>query len=552
MKFSAGPFKGRIPKLKDHLLDDMHGSVATNVKFDRGNLAPLNDTSLKATLEKVGPIYSIFRYYDSDVEYWFHWPTDVDCVMGPISGDTHNRAYFTGDGVPQVASAITALTGAGTAYPYNAYTLGLPKPGGAILLDTAIVDDGGTYPAANATTTVYAYRFVSSMGEPGPIGSASSIITIGRDADDGHKQPVRLTGFDVSVVGDYSIATIDIFRANYADSPEWQFVDSIAFGASSYDDTIEDTALGNVLPDEEYLQPEGTMQGIIQIHGAMLAGFDDKTVLMSYEELPHAWPGEYRFVVPDPIVGLGHFGNTTIVLTEGFPHAIQGQTPTVMVKSKIELPQAGKSQACMSKRGIVEMGDAVLYPSTSGIIAIGTTYNGLLTKQVIDFDQWQTLDPTSILAGTHDGKYIGFYDNGTTQAGFIFDPSTGDWSDIDLYPTALYNDKKTGELFLVLNDNELHTWEAGSALSGTWRTKKHITPRLCNMAHAKVDSENYPLTFKLYGDGTLRHTKSVTSRDPFTLPAGYKAEHWYAEIVDGNDVNRVIVAETIEEIRNGD
>ena len=547
MHFTAGPFKGIIPKLADYLLPSGNGSIARNLRIGSGKFSPLRAPTDVLPCSKPGTILTIFLYRESGAEYWFQWTTDVDCVMGPINEDTHHRAYFTGDGVPQVASDLTALTGAGGEYPYNAYTLGLPKPGGAILLDKVPVEDGGVYPEATAQVTTYAYRFVSAWGEQGALSPTSAIVSIGSDETDGHREPVRLTNFDVTVTGDYDIATIDIFRANFATIPQWQYVDTIPFGTTKYDDKIEDEALGEILPEEEYLQPPGSMQGLIAIHNAMLAGFNDKEVLLSYEELPHAWPGEYRFVVNDKIVGLGHVGNTVIVLTEGTPYIIQGQTPQYMVKTKMDI-----NQACVSKRGIADVGNGVIYPSPDGLVFVGAGQTDLVTSSIIDKDTWwNKYAPDTILAAVYDGKYIAFYDNGTVQAGFIFDPRSGDLIDVDLYATALFNDSLTDTLYMVV-EHEIVTWDTGVILTGLFRSSKFITKKLANMAHGRVFAEEYPLTFRLFGDDVLRHTRTVASKKPFTLPAGYKANSWYVEVEGGVEVEMVEIAETVEEIRNVD
>ena len=547
MQFSAGPFKGRIPKIADYLLPSGNGLIAKNLRLGSGKFTPLNGTTDVIPCSKAGTILTIFLYKESGADYWFQWTTDVDCVMGPINEDTHHRAYFTGDGVPQVTSDLTALTGSGGKYPYNAYTLGIPKPGGAITLDKAAVADGGVYPESTAQVTTYAYRFVTSWGEQGALSIASAIVEIGSEETDGHKEPVRLSGFDVTITGDYDIDGIDIFRANFAQSPQWQYVATIPFGTTTYDDMVEDEALGEVLPAEEYLQPPGSMQGIIAIHNAMLAGFNDKEVLISYEELPHAWPGEYRFVVNDKVVGLGHVGNTIIVLTEGTPYVIQGQNPLHMVKTKLDI-----NQACSSKRGIADVGNGVIYPSPDGLVFVGAGNTDLVTANIIDKETWAAeYAPETILAEVYDGKYIAFYDNGTVQAGFIYDPRSGDWVDIDLYATALFNDQLTDTLYMVIN-HEIVTWDTGSPLIGIFKSGKFITKKLANMAHGRVFAEDYPVTFRLYGDNALRHTRTVANKNPFTMPSGYKANSWYIELEGGGNVEMAEIAETIEELRNVD
>ena len=76
------------------------------------------------------------------------------------------------------------------------------------------------------------------------------------------------------------------------------------------------------------------------------------------------------------------------------------------------------------------------------------------------------------------------------------------------------------------------------------------TPRPINPAVAKVECDNYSPspTFKLYADGALVHTQTVTNSNMFRLPSGYKANEFEIELTGSVPINEVCVYESAEEL----
>lgn len=127
-------FNGISPRTDPRLLPDNAATVAVNTKLQNGTIKPYKGTTQVSTLSKAGVIKSIYRFGEAvvgDANYWFHWTTDVDVVKGPLSDDTFERTYFTGDGAPKMTTNALALTG-GTNYPMNSRALGLPSPANPI------------------------------------------------------------------------------------------------------------------------------------------------------------------------------------------------------------------------------------------------------------------------------------------------------------------------------------------------------------------------------------------------------------------------------------
>jgi hypothetical protein len=53
---------------------------------------------------------------------------------------------------------------------------------------------------------------------------------------------------------------------------------------------------------------------------------------------------------------------------------------------------------------------------------------------------------------------------------------------------------------------------------------------------------------KLYADGVLKHTQTVTNSNTFRLPSGYKANEFEIELSGSVPINEVCVYESAEEI----
>jgi hypothetical protein len=58
------------------------------------------------------------------------------------------------------------------------------------------------------------------------------------------------------------------------------------------------------------------------------------------------------------------------------------------------------------------------------------------------------------------------------------------------------------------------------------------------------------VTFQVYADGVLKHTQTVTSRDPFWLPSGYMALDWQMEVETTGAVQGCVLATSMQELAN--
>lgn len=531
-------FGGLKPILDPLLLRQDEAQAANNVRLVSGALAALGGTTTLQALTKTAP-QTIWRYGNSatESEYWLEFLADTDVIRSPIAADPYGRAYWTDGGTPKYAPNSLIVSGA--SYPGASYNLGIPAPAAAPTISTFTAPPN----AASSETRVYVYTYVSAYGEEGPPSPASALVTLDP------AQSAGLTGMSVGPGGAYNITTKRIYRSSTVGaSAQFQFVVEIPVANTTYTDTKSQAELGEVLPSTDWVAPPSGLKGLKALPNGAAIGFKDNTAYLSEPNLPHAWPHEYP--IEDTIVGIGVFRQSAVLLTTGKPYLMSGADPAAMSTERMELPQA-----CVSKRSIVDTGDGVLYASPDGLVSISSAGIDIITKDLLTREQWQAYNPSSMVASTHDNRYhVAYQTTGGSRGMLIFDFSgqgasfTSSSVNAATAVTALYADPRTDTLYMAQGTN-LVRFNAGSALTYTWRSKMIRAPFAMNFSKAQVVATSYPVTFKLYGDGVLRHTKSVTDGNLFHLPAGYRALDYEIELSGTSRVTQVSIATSSEELR---
>ena len=313
----------------------------------------------------------------------------------------------------------------------------------------------------------------------------------------------------------------------------------------TYVDTIPSANLAEVIPTELYDPPNVAMKGLVVHPSGFLAGFYGNTLALSEPGAPHAWPINYRLVTSHPIVGLGVFGNTIAVMTKGWPYLAMGSDPAAISMVELEI-----DQACTAKRGIVDFGSAVAYPSPDGLIVMSNSGPTNASSGIFTRDQWQALVPTSFEAYNWEGQYLCFYDNGVVQRGFIIDPFDGAAGVryVTKYVTGGFKDLEEDILYFI-DDNQIEQWDQGTTkLPYTWKSKPTYTPHAVNMAAAKVIADSYPMTVEFFVDDVRRYTRLVTTVDAFKLPGGFRGEKFEVVLKGTRKVSEIIMATTMMEM----
>jgi hypothetical protein len=563
--FKRDRFAGIAPGVSPRLLADQFGQIAENIDFESGRLVSTKTDTDEFTLAD-STQKSIYKYeYGSSSSVWLQWDKEVDVVPGPIPGDTTDRLYFTGDTYPRIGWSTTIVSG--SSYPNNSYRLGVPAPSSA-----PTVAITGTADATLTPNDVsYVYTYVTADGREGPPSAPSTVV----EMVDGQTATIGMTNETFSSGHNLGSGSLKrIYRSNTGSTnTQFQFVKQIPIADESEPDSSDAATLGEVLPsdtwigppdDDTSLYPDGQLKGLIPLAQGVMAGFTGKRFCLSEPFLPHAWPIQYRITTEEDIVAIASTANGVAALTNGQPYFITGTDPSAMTAIRIDL-----AQACVNEHSVVDMGSYVLYAGPDGLCAIESSQGSVVTDGMISVKQWNAdFSPTTYRAFRHEGTYVAFHASG----GWVYDPRGGEATlstlDISTDVRGGYHNPKDGQLYIIVG-NKIKKYQGGSTNNTLkFKSKKFVTPAPVSMGWVSVHADVYPVTVKVYGDGTLlAHYTLTKSGSTFTqattVPSGISdgtlrepimrmpavvAQEWEIQ-VEGTDINEFCLAQSMEEIR---
>lgn len=464
-------FSGEIPRLIPRLLPENAAQVAYNTKLENGALTPMRRGRHVKTMAKV-----CRTIYLNDQGEWMGWPGYVDVAPAPIAD---NRLYVTGDGAPKVIDK-------GVTYP-----LAVPRPQNKL---TAVVQGGQPDPSLSSRV-LYTYTYVTVLdeeSEPAPLGDAV-LWSNGMD--------ILVHGVEAPPQG-RSIDRMRLYRSQTSDAGETALY-------LIYEGPVSTTpflhAAGN-FPNMEPIQslnyhaPPDELRGLRAMPNGIMVAFSGKKVYFSEPYRPHAWPEQYVLKTDYDIVGLGVFGSSVAILTNGQPYVASGIHPSAMAMERLRV-----NMPCVSARGIVDLGYAVAYPSHEGLVTITQQGANLVSKQLLTRDQWQQMNPFSFVAGHYSGRYLCSYDyadaTGAAHRGILVLDLTGEQPFIvrsNDDGDAMFSEIGTGALYLLRNGQDIWEWDCPTEPYGEqlWRSKRFVLPGHTNFSTILVEAEDILTDFQ--------------------------------------------------------
>lgn len=475
-------FSGFVPRTGPTQLAPTQAQVAKNVKLQSQELRSWAQPEYVYT-PTTADVQTIYRIESSSGDkFWLEWATDVDMVPGPVADVNEFRYYYTGDGAPKKTNANLATTGGVGVPPYpNAWLyMGVPAPTAPPTLTPS--SSSGT-----VETRAYVYTNVSTFGsvkeESAPSPAATVTVTTSGAT-------VTVAGWSAAPTGGYNITHRRIYRTITGSSTvTYSFVAEIPVATASYVDNKTVAQLGSELPSLYWNEPPTDLKGLVAMPNGILAGFRGNQVWFSEPYYPHAWPEGYMLTVDYPIVGLGVYETTLVVLTTKFPYLISGVSPTSMSQQKLPIPQP-----CVSKRSIASDQYGVLYASPNGLVSLGSGNQDVVTVPLYTRDEWQSLNPSTMKSMIYNNMYMGFYTDSTdTVKSLVL--SRGDTPpliQLDFPAQCLFVDRGTSDIFAISRlDNKLYQLDA-SVINNTvyeWLSKKFVLPAPANFAAVKVGAD---------------------------------------------------------------
>lgn len=570
-------FIGEQPRLIPSLLPDTAAKSAVNVRLDDGGLTPSNEPVQVHNLGATGAA-TIYRHG----EIWRHWSDPVHAVPGPVATD---RLYVTGDGAPKM------IVGE------DEYALALPRPTG---VPTATLDGSG---AGDVVTRIYAYTWVTSLGEESEPSPASNAV----DWQPGHD--VILDDFD-TVPADRAVTLMRIYRSQTGSAGTGLYL--IAERAASdtpFTDDIAQDAFLEPLPSVDWTAPPDDLSGLIALPNGMMAAFVGRRLYFCEPYRPHAWPEKYVLTTDFDIVGLGALGTSVIVATKGTPYLVQGTHPSSMAMVKIEA-----NYPCINARGLVDMGSVIAYPTHEGLVTIdGAGGARIVSENLFDRDAWLQLSPASFIASQHGGRYLAFYTTTNAevvvQSGVIIIDIRGSPYLIRAaeQAEAVFYEIGSGALYFVPpSDSNIYRFDApeGARTTLYWRSKEFRLPRPENFGIILIDADQRlsgqeeanmeaardaviasneeliadgpigadlggaPIGLYAIGGDVLAPLPEVggvlnvgvwangelvaqvgRTNVPERLPGGFLARDWEIEVSGDVQIERIVMASTVEELQ---
>jgi len=504
----------------------------------RGDLRPLRARLTVATVPtspQRKTIYRIGRDTPNDAQYWLSWTTVVSVMRGFDATDPTERTYFTGSGTPKWTDNAIGLTG-GPPYPQAVRELAMPAPISPLV---ATLNTDGT--TGDAGDVFYVHTFVNDLGWE----SAPSPISIAVNCKPG--ATIDLTSLEAAPAGNYGINRRRIYRTSpgSTNTSVFLFLREVTIGTTSTTDDAR--ALGDQLATIGWTPPPSGAFGLLGLWNGMAAMLYGKSVLFTPPDTPYTTPAKWDQPVQNTPIALAKWEQNLLVLTTASPVLFQGQDPAGMSETPFAV-----GYACAGAQSVVSFHHGVAWASNEGLAYTGNTR--LLTEDVIHPDQWKAMNPATMIAGRWGRFYVCSYDaGGGTRKGFMFDPLTpGDgvwWLSTGF--DACWYDELADALYVLEGGNvRKFAGDPASVLAATFKDKVHAQVGPRNFALAKVLGDVYPLTFKVWADGVLRHTRTVQNQIPFTLPDGFTAFDWQAEVsgVQGS-VQAVILATDVDDFK---
>lgn len=520
MMITLQGFNGMLPKVHPNYLPDGAATFVENARLRSGALEPFNTETLDNTLPLVAGRVQIIAGAFKGI------PAQANIVPGPVADD---RFYVSGDGAPRLEgdtfSYPLALL-APTNQPFRTATAGT--------LDPNLRED-----------VVFCYTFVTTFGEE----SQPSPLTNSIPYSPG--MTISITGM-VGSTQARAISAKRVYRSltDGIGGTELYFIAEIPALSTSLDYVEGTYPIQEPLGTIDFDPPSDGIRGFTSMPNGIIAGFNGRNVYFCEPYQPHAWPLKYNLVTDYNIVGLASFGSTLAVMTRGQPYIISGIHPDNMAMEKVE-----ENLPCTSGRGIVDLGYAAAYPSHDGLVLISQQGPKLITKGVFSRDDWQALQPTTMIAAQYEGYYAFIHQTTLGRRVGLID-LTGEqpfYMTCNVDGIDLSYDIETTRMFILGTDGRsIRRFDSptGTPKTAVWRSKVFQIPYLTTYGVLRINTDKsaaLTTSVNFYADGVLVDTINAMNSIE-RLAESSLADRFEVEVTTQNIVTSIEVAEGVQSL----
>jgi hypothetical protein len=546
-------FRGQIPRTSERLLPPNIASTALNCKLTTGAVEPLAGlTQVYSTNHTIETVFRYRAFVDGAfTTNWLTWAEDVNVVPSPNANDQNGRFYFTGDSFePRMSSYSAAISSA--PYPTAWYSLGTAAPtvaptvahtGGTGTTEsrsyvytyvTAFGEESPPSPPSALYTTAISATWNITGLQTAPLNSgtvsaastiSANVVRVTLNSVFGIAQYDTLTFSGVTGMtdlnGSFRVQTVDVVNnrvtvsldtaQTYTSGGAWArnapfnttgmvkriyrtvgtgglflYVGEVPVATTTFDDTVAAADLGEELPTADSSPPPKNLTSLISLPNGCLAGIAGNELCFSDPYMPYSWPLRNRYAFSGVGVAAIAASNSVIVLTDTFPILYTGSDPEGMSGSTLET-----YAPCVAKRGVVDTGNGVLYPSFDGLWLISTQQIDCVTRKTFREEEWTLLNPTTFDAAFHDGQYYAAYVGQSESRILILDLTNPDSIiKVDDVADALYRNELDGKLY-VSQGTKLYGWDTdnGQRYESDWRSVDVQFPSVLNFSAAQIHAD---------------------------------------------------------------
>jgi len=538
------------PSVKGSNGGALSGTVVSSANYDF-----LGATQYRVTIDAVGATSSAQPGYS------------VTATVAAVADPTHPLASVSGF------------------VPYGGDTLGLAtnhrgngNDGNLGSFRNVLVSVTAQANQATGESTAYVYTYVSQYGsgddmieqESAPSDPSATVTFF----VDGSTTPPTMTPVTVTMPPPPSGLGITSYRlyrlAQQSDGSEvFELVQQLTPDAANptvFSDNVLDENLSEPLPSADWAPPPDNLQGIVALSNGVMAGFFANTLCLSAANFPFAWPVGNQLATDRPIVAIAAIDTTVLVLTDGHPFTAWGSDPGAYSMSK-----ETANQGCVSKRSaathkrlgvIYASGNGLCYYRGQGQLDLIRTPQG---SPYFSIEQWQALNPQSIIGAVHDDRYWFWYDTGTAKGGYVLDLSPAGFGlvALDFHVSAAYVDPATDTLYVVPDEslypingvvvgaplNVVSQWGGGSGMRPrSWERDVLLLPRPACFGMARVRAEDYgDVQLTVACENGTAYSGSVSGPAPFVM-APVTGVRWSIALSGASRINSVEIVESVEEL----
>lgn len=356
----------------------------------------------------------------------------------------------------------------------------------------------------------------------------------------------------------FQVTKLWLYRTNTASSgyAKYQFCKEqgvSAGGDIKILDDVETAALAEVLESENWYPPPEGLYGLINLGNGILAAFRNNELHFCDAYIPYGWNPFNVVTLPYNIVGLCPHMGGFVAVTTAYPYLISGVSADAMTASKLTAMQGG-----ISKKAIADLGDAVVYASNDGLVAISGGQASMELSQLFwTRHDWRASWGVSTLhLAAHDGYVIGFLPSGTKNFVVRLDEAAGSLTVFDQWGTGAFVVPAMDGLYYS-QGNSIYRFTGAGRMAYSWWSKDFILKKPENFGAAQVVLGNpdqvATVLIEFYADGVKKYEKSVTSSGgyiTFRLPSGFMARRWSFRFSGNGIVKEFYVATAGVELGN--